>query len=222
MTGMPGLSRTRPTPSPRGGAIHPSSIREITQQKAHVDVVPLFPVSAPGQHLLGQRHGGFAPFCFVPPAHQAQQSTVRQAHEGPANLYTSAPHPRVIWPLKPLVLELLDEQIRQLLENGQFGPSKWHRSVPLRRYRPVGIEAGTSSFVREWCARDNRALAASLAMAKSSSSRPQGRGKTEKTSIYTHSFVRGPKGSDLDKWVSLGVLLILCRALTPFRSPQRS
>ena len=52
---------------------------DITQQEAHADAVH----GAPGQHLLGQRHGGFAPFGFVPPAHQAQQSAVRQAQEGP-------------------------------------------------------------------------------------------------------------------------------------------
>jgi hypothetical protein len=52
---------------------------DITQQKAHADIVH----GAPGQHLLGQRHGGFAPFCFVPLAHQAQQGAVRQAQEGP-------------------------------------------------------------------------------------------------------------------------------------------
>ena len=33
--------------------------------------------------MLGQHHGGFAPFGFASPAHQAQQGAVRQAQEGP-------------------------------------------------------------------------------------------------------------------------------------------
>ncbi len=46
----------------------------ISQQKPHPDVVH----GAPGQHLLGQCHGGFA----VAPVHQAQQGAMRQAKEG--------------------------------------------------------------------------------------------------------------------------------------------
>jgi len=46
-----------------------------------------------------------------------------------------------------------------------------------------GIEPGTSKVVGEVCVRANRALAASLDMAKSLNSRPQGRGWTEKISI---------------------------------------
>ena len=52
---------------------------DITQQKAHADVVH----GTLGQNLLGQRHGGFAPFCFVPQAHQTQHGAVRKAQKGP-------------------------------------------------------------------------------------------------------------------------------------------
>ncbi len=47
---------------------------DIPQQKPHADVVH----GAPGQHLLGQCHGGFA----ITPVHQAQQGAMRQAEEG--------------------------------------------------------------------------------------------------------------------------------------------